>query len=141
MAQREEAAGSETLITVLLVDDHAGYRKALTAVLALEDDIAVVAHAERGDLAGRVAASSQPAVALIDLDLPGGDGIAAVGDIRRSSPSTACVILTARPHRAARTAAIEAGAVALLGKSVDVQVLLSTIRAVAQRSDGERTSR
>ncbi|HEX2028605.1 MAG TPA: response regulator transcription factor [Nitriliruptorales bacterium] len=137
------------MITVLLVEDHPGYREALAAVLSLEDDIAVVGQAERGDEAGRMAANSQPAVALVDLDLPGGDGITAVGQIHRSSPTTACVILTARPHDVACRAAIQAGAAALLRKSVEVPVLLSTLRAVAQgretspraASDGGMTSR
>ncbi len=120
------------MITVMLVEDHASYRQALEAVLALEDDLDVVAHVTRGDLAGDAASVHRPDVAVIDLDLPGAGGVDAIGDVRSHSPDTACMVLTALNDDVELGRAIEAGALAVIHKSVDISELLAAIRAVSR---------
>lgn len=119
-------------ITVMLVEDHASFREALEAVFALHDDLQVVAQVGRGDLAGDVAAKHLPDVAIVDLDLPGGDGVTALTGVRQNSPHTACLVLTALSDDIELGRAIEAGAAATIHKSADMNELLDAIRAVAR---------
>jgi DNA-binding NarL/FixJ family response regulator len=117
-----------TPLRVLLVEDHASFRHALRAVFALEQDLSVVAEVDDGTQAGAAAAEHHPDVAVVDLDLPGADGIEALTDIRQASPDTACVVLTALQDDAEMGRAVEAGAAAILHKSVDIEDLLQVIR-------------
>lgn len=119
------------MTTLLLVEDHASFREALQAVIAMEDDLAVVAQVDRGEQAGTAAAEHNPDVAVVDLDLPGADGIAAVHAIRRSSPGTACLVLTALRDEVELGRAVQAGAAAVLHKAVEIDELLAAIRRVA----------
>lgn len=118
-------------ITVLLVEDHESYREALQAVMAAEPDLSVVAQAGRADDAGARASAARPAVALVDLDLPGGSGVDAILDIRRESPGTACVVLTGLTDDVELGRAIEAGAAGVLHKSVAIPSLLAAVRTAA----------
>lgn len=120
------------MIGVLLVEDHASFRHALRAVFALEDDLQLVAEVASGDLAQDAARDHEPDVAVIDLDLPGADGVAALFAIREVRPETACVVLTALEDDAEMGRAVEAGAVAVLHKSVDIGELLMVIRQASQ---------
>jgi DNA-binding NarL/FixJ family response regulator len=113
---------------VLLVEDHASFRHALRAVFALEQDLLVVGEVEDGTQAAAAAAEHRPDVAVVDLDLPGADGIEALADIRQASPDTACVVLTALQDDAEMGRAVEAGAAAILHKSVEIDDLLQVIR-------------
>ncbi len=119
------------MISLMLVEDHVSFGQALEAVMALEEDLAVIAHVERGDVAGEVAAERRPDVAIIDLDLPGADGIDALADIRRNSPTTACLVLTGLRDDVELGRAIEAGAAAVFHKTVDIVELISAIRTIA----------
>lgn len=119
------------MIRLMLVEDHASFRQALQAVLSLTPDLEVVAQVERGDEAGEVAAECRPDVAIVDLDLPGADGIDALVEIRRSSATTSCLVLTALKDDIEYGRAIEAGAAAVVHKSVDISELLQIIRSVA----------
>ena len=128
----DETRGRDTAaLRVLLVEDHASFRHALRAVFALEEDLTIVAEADSGDLAGPAAAAHRPHVAVVDLDLPGADGIEALAEIRRLSPTTACVVLTALENDAEMGRAVEAGASAILHKSVDIDELLRVIRSAS----------
>lgn len=118
-----------TPIRILLVEDHAAFRQAIEAVCRLECDLEVVGHVERGDEAGRVAAESSPDVVVVDLDLPGADGIVAIGDVHEVSDAV-CMVLTGLTDDAALGAAVEAGVAAILHKSVEIPELLDAIRAV-----------
>jgi DNA-binding NarL/FixJ family response regulator len=118
-------------ISVLFVEDHASYRQALGAVMAVERDLRVVAEADNPEAAGAAAARTGAMVALVDLDLPYGDGVEAIAEIRASSPATACVVLSALTDEAELGRAVEAGASAILHKSVEIPALLDAIRAVA----------
>jgi CheY-like chemotaxis protein len=92
-AQQSQAVAQ--VISLLFVEDHASYRQALRAVMATEHDLCVVAEVETPEEAGASAARSHPVVALVDLDLPYGDGVDAIAEIRASSPATSCVVLSA----------------------------------------------
>ena len=71
------------MIRVLIAEDQAMVRGALASLLALEDDIEVVGQIERGDEVLAAARASEPDVALLDIEMPGRDGIAAAGELAR----------------------------------------------------------
>ena len=127
-SQRAKRQRSAQNLRVLL-EDHASFRHALRAVFVLEEDLVIAAEAGDGRLAGAAAAEHQPDVAVVDLDLPGTDGIEAIDAIRRANPDTACVVLTALEDDAEMGRAVEAGAAAILHKSVDMEELLRVIRS------------
>lgn len=129
--QERRGPGDARQLQVVLVEDHASFRHALRAVFALEEDLTVVAEVDDGTLAGPVAAEHRPDVAVVDLDLPGADGIEALAEIRAASPDTACVVLTALQDDAEMGRAVEAGAAAILHKSVDIEELLQVIRSAS----------
>lgn len=121
-----------TRISLLLVEDHTSFRHALRAVISAEDDLEIAAETDRAEDAARLAADREADVAIVDLDLPGGDGIDAITGIRRAAPDTACLVLTALNDDAEFGRAIEAGAVAILHKSADMDDLLDAIRHVGR---------
>ena len=81
-------------VRVLLAEDQAMVRGALSALLALEGDIEVVAEAARGDEVLPAALAAQPDVALLDIEMPGGDGLAAAAALEEHLPSCRVIILT-----------------------------------------------
>lgn len=101
---------NDTTIKVLLADDQAMVRGALAAMLGLEPDIDVVAQVGTGDDVGPAAERTKPDVALLDVQMPGLDGLAAAAALRDSLPSCRVVVLTTfgRPGYLAR--AMRAGA-------------------------------
>ena len=123
------------MIRVMIAEDVLLLRETLTTVLELEDDISVVAGVERGDDIARVATQAAPDVALLDIDLPGVDGLTGAGQLRAVLPSCRVVILTglARPGHLRRALAV--GASGFLLKHAPPQVLIDGIRKVAR---GER---
>lgn len=123
---------SMSKLSLLLVEDHATFRHALRAVIDAEDDLEISAETDRAELAGSLAVDCGAAVAIIDLDLPGSDGIAAIEAIRRDAPDTACLVLTALRDEAEFGRALEAGAAAILHKSTDMEELLTAIRQVGR---------
>ncbi|CAN5130075.1 response regulator transcription factor [soil metagenome] len=132
------------MITVLLVEDHASYRQALRAFMHMQDDLRVVAEAERADEAGAAAARTCPTLALVDLDMPGGSGVDAIVDIRGESPPTRCIVLSALTDDVELGRGIEAGASAVLHKAMDITDLVGILRAVADGATvlpAEETSR
>ena len=81
-------------IRVLLAGDQTMVRGALEALLALEGDIEVVAQAARGDEVLPAALATQPDVALLDIEMPGGDGLAAAEQLRDQLPQCRVIMLT-----------------------------------------------
>lgn len=118
------------MIRVLLVEDHASYRQAIDTVIQIEEDLTVVGHAPRVDEA--VAAAADADVALIDLDLSGQDGVGAIIAIRERNPDVACIVLSALSDDITLGRAIEAGASAVLHKSIEIPQLLDVVRKVAR---------
>lgn len=119
------------MISVVLVEDHTSYAQALAAVIELTDDIEVVGRAQSADDAAEVLAQHAPDVAVVDLDLPGASGVDVLDALRDRQARTAAVVLTALIDEAELGRAVEAGAAAVLHKSVDVTELLDVVRRVA----------
>ncbi len=87
------------MTTVVLADDEALLRRALASLLPLEGDITVLAEAADGVAAVQATLSHRPEVLVIDLEMPGADGLEAVAEIRRELPEQVVLVLTrhARP--------------------------------------------
>jgi two-component system response regulator DesR len=120
------------VIRVLVAEDQAMVRGALVSLLSLEDDIAVVAEVERGDLAVAAAKTHSPDVALLDVEMPVLDGIAAAAQIAREAPGTRSLILTTFGRPGYLRRALEGGATGFLLKDAPAAELACAIRAVAQ---------
>lgn len=120
------------MIRVLLVEDHASYRQALELVLAGEPDLESAGHVATVEEACRLAGEATADVAVVDFDLPDGDGLGAIQGIKESSPDTACIILSALSDDVAFGKAIEQGVSAVLHKSIEIPDLLDVIREVAK---------
>jgi two-component system, NarL family, response regulator DesR len=82
------------MIRVLIAEDQAMVRGALASLLALEGDIDVVAEVDRGDRVLAAAGRTRPDVALLDIEMPGLDGISVAGLLARERPETRSLILT-----------------------------------------------
>jgi DNA-binding NarL/FixJ family response regulator len=119
------------VIRVVIVEDHISYAQALGAVIDLTDDVDVVGATASASDAPAIIARLEPDIAIVDLDLPGGSGIDVIDGVRRERPAARCVVLTALTDHAELGRAVEAGAAAVLHKSVDVTELLDVVRRVA----------
>ncbi|HWC79795.1 MAG TPA: response regulator transcription factor [Pseudonocardiaceae bacterium] len=118
------------MIRVLLADDQALVRGALAAMLSLEADIEVVAEVGSGEEVVSAARDSQPDVALLDVQMPGKDGLAAAAELRSALPSCRVVVCTTfgRPGYLAR--AMAAGAVGFVVKDAPPEQLVDAVRRV-----------
>ena len=117
-------------ISVLIVDDHPVVRQGLRVLLEVQDGIEVVGEAGDGASALALAAERAPDVILLDLKLPGMDGLAVLGELNaRHDPSRVLVLTSVTDHTSA-AAAVRAGATGVLYKDVDPDALVRAIRAV-----------
>ncbi len=123
------------MIRVLLAEDQAMVRGALAALLSREQDIEVVAEVARGDEVVQAALASQPDVALLDIEMPGGDGLAAAQALRTALPTCRSVILTTFGRSGYLRRAMESGAVGFLLKDAPAAELAVALRRVMK---GER---
>ncbi|HEX6473142.1 MAG TPA: response regulator transcription factor [Streptosporangiaceae bacterium] len=123
------------MIRVLIAEDQGMVRGALATLLGLEDDIEVVAEAASGDEALAAAAKATPDVALLDIEMPGKDGITTAGELRTTLPACKVVILTTFGRPGYLRRAMEAGASAFLVKDSPAHELAGAIRRVLS---GER---
>jgi DNA-binding NarL/FixJ family response regulator len=119
-------------LAVLIVDDHPVVREGLRGMLAAEPAIRVVAEAASGDEAVIMAERYQPDVVLMDLRMPGGDGVQATAGIIAALPRTRVVVLTTYETDADIVRAVEAGANGYLLKDTPRQDLVAAIRAAAR---------
>jgi two-component system response regulator DesR len=122
-------------VRVLLAEDQAMVRGALSALLSLEDDIEIVAEASRGDEVLPAALDTLPDVALLDIEMPGGDGLEAAAILHERLPSCLVVILTTFGRSGYLKRAMESGAVAFLLKDAPAYELADAIRRAMK---GER---
>jgi two-component system, NarL family, response regulator DesR len=118
------------VIRLLLADDENLIRSALAALLALEDDLQVVSEARSGDEALAMARRHRPDVALLDLQMPGPDGIAVAAALRRDLPDCASVILTSHGRPGHLKRALAAGARGFLPKTASTAMLAEAVRTV-----------
>ncbi len=123
------------MIRVLLAEDQAMVRGALAALLNREQDIEVVAEVARGDEVVEAARAAQPDVALLDIEMPGGDGLAAAQALRTALPTCRSVILTTFGRSGYLRRAMESGAVGFLLKDAPAAELAVALRRVMK---GER---
>ncbi len=123
-------------ITVLIVDDHEMVRKGAKGYLEAQPDIVVVAEAESGAEAVKLAREYVPDVVLMDLVMPGMDGVEATRKVKDISPRTQIIILTSFHEDEHIFPALQAGAVSYLLKDVKASELVEAIR---RASIGEAT--
>src|ERR1700761_31364 len=88
------AQDTQAPVRLLLAEDQVMIREALAALLSFEGDIEVVAQVGRGDEVARAAADTHPDVAVLDIEMPGMDGLTAAAELKRSHPAIKIVILT-----------------------------------------------
>jgi DNA-binding NarL/FixJ family response regulator len=117
------------MIRVAIVDDHAVVRSGLQQLLAVEGDIEVVGTASNGNEAYDVVSQHGPEVVLMDLSMPGVDGIEATRRIVRDFPDVHVVVLTSFADKQRILDALEAGAVGYLLKDADPGEVAVAVRA------------
>jgi DNA-binding NarL/FixJ family response regulator len=119
------------MITVLIVDDHELIRMALQQFLANQTDVKVVGTAGDGEVAVEMVAELEPDVVLMDLAMPGMDGVEATRRISAGHPNARVLVLTSFSDRERILDAIDAGAIGYLLKDAAPDELLRGIRAAA----------
>jgi two-component system, NarL family, response regulator DesR len=124
------------MIRVLLAEDQQMVREALAALLALEGDIDVVAQVGRGDEVLAAALAARPDVALLDIEMPGLDGVRAAELLRTALPSCRVLILTTFGRPGFLSRAMKAGATGFLLKDAPASQLAVAIRRAMA---GQRT--
>lgn len=118
-------------ISILLVDDHAVVRQGVATFLAVQPDLIVVAEAESGTEAVKLAAQHAPDVILMDLIMPEMDGVEATRRVKNISPRSQVVILTSHHDDAHIFPAIRAGALSYVLKDIKMDELVATVRRAA----------
>lgn len=117
-------------IRVLVVDDHPVVRQGLRTFIDLQDDLAVVAEAADAESAVAEAQRHRPDVILLDLKLPGADGVAVLRELRRLGNPARALIITSFTETADVLPAVRAGAAGYVFKDVDPSALAAAVRAV-----------
>jgi DNA-binding NarL/FixJ family response regulator len=117
-------------IRVLVVDDHPVVRQGLRTFLDLQDDLTVVGEAADGAAAVAAADELRPDVVLLDLKMPGADGIVALHGLRASGNAAKVLVVTSFTEPAAVLPAVRAGAAGYVYKDVDPPALAAAIRSV-----------
>jgi NarL family two-component system response regulator LiaR len=116
-------------IRVAIVDDHEMVRSGLATFLRVIDDLELVGEAGSGEEAVRLCERVQPDVVLMDMVLPGMDGVATTRAVRERCPDTRIIVLTSFPEEDFVQRALEAGATSYLLKNVGATELATAIRA------------
>jgi two-component system response regulator DesR len=116
------------VIRVLIAEDQGMVRGALKALLAMEGDIEIVAETDRADQVLPLASQTKPDVALLDIEMPGGDGITAAGQLRKALPSCKTLILTTFGRPGFLRRAMESGASGFMLKDAPAHELALAIR-------------
>ncbi len=119
-------------IRVLLVDDHAVMREGTRLILEAADDIEVVAEADSGEDAVRLALEVQPDVVVLDIKLKGKGGVHAAEQIKSELPETQILVLTAYDYDQYVRAMLDAGALGYLLKSASGREVVEAVRLVSK---------
>src|SRR2546421_3009559 len=128
------------LIRVLIAEDQAVVRGALKALLAMEGDIEIVAETDRADQILALASQTKPDVALLDIEMPGGDGVSAAGQLSRALPACRTLILTTFGRPGFLRRAMENGAAGFILKDAPAHQPAPPIRRTmaGERGGGPR---
>ena len=118
------------MITVLIVDDHAIVRTGLAQLLGTTEDLRLIGEAADGEQAVAKAARLRPDVVLMDLSMPGTDGVAATARILAENPGIHVLVLTSFSDQARILDALHAGAEGYLLKHAEPETILSGIREI-----------
>jgi DNA-binding NarL/FixJ family response regulator len=121
------------MITVLLVDDQSAMRSGLRMRLELEPDMAVIGEAGDGATALALVREKRPDVVIMDIEMPGMDGIAATAAIHAAVPESAVVVHSLYDDVATQSRARAAGAIAFVGKHRLEAPLLAAIRQAGEK--------
>jgi DNA-binding NarL/FixJ family response regulator len=116
------------VISVLIVEDHPVVRQGLRALLEVQDDMAVAGEAGDGPAAISLAESLRPDIVLLDLKLPGMDGVAVLRPLRAAGLRV--LVLTSATEPSTAAAAVRAGAAGVVYKDIDPAALVRAIRSV-----------
>jgi two-component system, NarL family, response regulator DesR len=123
------------MIRVLIAEDMHMIRGALVALLSLEDDVEVVAELERGDLIVQTALETHPDVAVVDIDLPGLDGLTAAEQLHQRLPECRTLVLTGLSQPGNLLRALKVHVRGFIVKDAPAETLADGVRRVAR---GER---
>src|SRR5215831_16155748 len=134
----DEATGPGAVIRVLVAEDMRILRETLVALFSLEDDIEVVAQVAAGTDIVPAAIEHRPDVALLDIGLPGADGLSAAAELSRRLPDCKVVVLTALGTPDMRQRAAAAGVSGFLLKDVPAETLLDAVRSAARGAGSRR---
>ncbi len=119
-------------LRLLLVDDHTLFREGLISLLSYQDDFTVVGEAEDAESALEQARALEPDIVLMDIELPGEDGVVVTRWLKMEMPAVTIVMLTVRDDSQTLFEAIKAGAAGYLVKNVRSRELLEQLRGLAQ---------
>lgn len=120
----------ETMINVLIADDHSLLRQGLKQILELEHDIAVIAQASNGNEAVQYAEEFRPDVILMDINMPGLNGLQAIAEIKKKKLSSKIIVLTIHEDREYLFKTLRMGAEGYVLKDAEPAVLIEAIRNV-----------
>ena len=124
-------SAAATPLRVILVDDENLIRSALATMLSLETDLQVAGEAASVTDGARLAGTEQPDVAVLDLQLPDGDGLELATRIAELSPATRCLILTSHARPGYLKRALGQGVLGFLPKTTSADQLARAVRSVA----------
>ncbi len=120
-------------IKVLVADDHPTFREGLCHFIEAEEDLEVVARSADGPNTVSLAKELNPDVAIIDVSMPGLNGIEAARQVKEACPKTAIIMVSAYDYESYVLASLQAGAVGYLLKDTPVRELVSAIRMVHRK--------
>ncbi len=128
MSNREEQGKINSVINVIIVDDHPLFREGLERALSLEDDINVSGYSENGEEALKTIRKANPDVILLDVNLPGINGIQVARQLKSDRSDVVVIMLTAHHETQQVIYAMRAGASAYCNKDIRPEDLVSIIR-------------
>ncbi|HXW46209.1 MAG TPA: response regulator [Streptosporangiaceae bacterium] len=134
----DEATGPGDVIRVLVAEDMRIVRETLVTLFSLEEDIEVVAQVAAGTGIVPAAIEHRPDVALLDIALPGADGLSAATELAGQLPDCKVVVLTALETPGMRQRAAAAGVSGFLLKDVPAETLLDAVRSAARQAGSRR---